>query len=215
MDKETNGPTNDSPNNVDKPDNGITNGPIDGSQQNGIGNDQGGLGGSPQRVANDPERVGGPEAKKRRGRPALTAEQKEANARARAATGTGQKEDENQSRKSARALGLDAGLLAQQIQGLHAVAAMLTAQPLLQIEDGQAKALAKSITDLVTYYQLDLAGPVTLWVQLAATVGMIYFPKLLMIQQMRAMAKQAPRASVPGSDLVMQPQGPINFENAA
>ncbi len=216
MEKGTNDPTGTIANPVEQPNNGIASGPINGGQQDGIGSNQGGPGRSPERVANDPERIGGPEAKKRRGRPALTEEQKAANARARAATGTGADKEENESRKTTRQLGLEVGLLAQQVQGLHAIAAAMTGQPIFQLKDDEAKALAKAVADLATHYQLDFAGPIALWVNLAATLGMIYMPRFMMIQQMNAMAKaaQQAKANAPGSDMVLKPQGPIDYTNA-
>jgi hypothetical protein len=168
-------------------------------------------------TANDPNRIGGPEIKKRRGRPSLSAAEKEARAAARAGANPGAPQTEKQSRKTAGALGLDHKLLAQQMQGLHAIAAALTGVPVLQLAEHEAEALAKAVTDLAVYYQLDFAGPVTLWVNLAATLGMIYFPKFLMMQQMKAMAKAqaASRANAPGSELNLQPQGPIQYPQAA
>jgi hypothetical protein len=195
--------------------NANTNGPGSGSPESGANGAKDAANGSVPPVdgntdgsLNSPDRIGGPEIPKKRGRPALSAAEKEARAAAR--TGTVPKASGVQ--KNAGSLGLDRKLLATQMQGLHGMAAILTGNQVLQINEQEATALANAITDLAVHYQLDFAGPVALWTNLVATVGMIYVPRFLMMQQMKAIEAANRKAAAQGPGHMPTPQqGPIDY----
>ena len=89
------------------------------------------------------------------------------------------------------------------MQGLHAILAVMTSQPVLVLSPQEAKALAERIWALADYYQISLAGPGSLWVGLFATLGMIYVPR---IGQMRA-DMLAKRRARPTGEAAISPFG--------
>lgn len=68
----------------------------------------------------------------------------------------------------------------QQIQGMHAAAAMLTKQPVFMLADVEAVALTDALCDVCDYHEMNLSdagGPYGLYIALAITAFGIYKPR--------------------------------------
>lgn len=68
----------------------------------------------------------------------------------------------------------------QQIQGMHAAAAMLTKQPVFMLHDTEAVALTDALCDVCDYHEMNLSdagGPYGLYIALAITAFGIYKPR--------------------------------------
>lgn len=113
----------------------------------------------------------------------------------------------NTGTRSNAKLGIDKGLLASQIFGLHQIAATVTGQPILMLQPSEATALADRVTDLVGHYGFQPQGPIMLWIGLAATAGAIYLPRVLSIRAMKSSSKTGPEMN-PGTDI---PKAVLDF----
>jgi hypothetical protein len=91
--------------------------------------------------------------------------------------------------------GEDIGALAKQIQGLHALGAMVTGIPELQIAEQEAHALAGGVVAVAKEYNLEISGKTGALIQLAAACAAVYIPRVLIIKQRAAQAQAQARAS--------------------
>lgn len=82
--------------------------------------------------------------------------------------------------------------LAKQIEGMHAMAAMMTGLPILQISSAEASLLAGGISAVAEEYGLALDGKTGAALQLFGAAAMVYAPRIIHIQK----AKAAARANV-------------------
>ena len=79
--------------------------------------------------------------------------------------------------------------LARQIQGMHAMAAMITGIGILQINDGEAALLAGGISAVAEEYGLALDGKTGAALQLFGAAAMVYAPRFIAIQKAKAQAR--------------------------
>lgn len=94
----------------------------------------------------------------------------------------------------AKGLGLrnDRVKVRMNIAGLHAMAAILTKQPILALNDKEADALSASVCDVADYHGINLitaGGAFGLYASLATTCYMIYVPRLVMIKGQKTNAE--------------------------
>lgn len=94
--------------------------------------------------------------------------------------------------KTAPTLELNVGELAGQIQGLHAMLATLTNQPVFQLTPIECTTMAKAIQNYGKHYKIDFDSPRMALVNLIGVVGMAYIPRIIYI---RSQAKQKPPTS--------------------
>lgn len=86
---------------------------------------------------------------------------------------------------------VDAGALAKQLRGIHALAAKLLPIPgpngtkLLELDDEEAKQLADAVAAVAKEYDLELSGKTGAAIQLFGVAAMIYGPRIYVVQQMR------------------------------
>lgn len=103
---------------------------------------------------------------------------------------------------------VDAGALAKQLKGIHALAAKLlpipgpNGKPLIELDDEEATQLADAVAGVAKEYDLELSGKTGAAIQLFGVAAMIYGPRVYVIQQMRvynaqqkAEAERAARAA--------------------
>ncbi len=72
------------------------------------------------------------------------------------------------------------------IAGLHAMAAVLTKQPILSLNDNEASALTNSLCDVADYHGINLitaGGAFGLYASLATCCYMIYIPRIVSIKE--------------------------------
>lgn len=69
---------------------------------------------------------------------------------------------------------------------------MLTGQPVFNLSEDEAKALAKAVAEVSKHYNVVVNPKTTALIQLVGTAGMIYFPRILHIRMERAMRKAKP-----------------------
>lgn len=86
---------------------------------------------------------------------------------------------------------LDEGTLTQQIFGLHAMGAMLSGIPLVQITMDEAALLSKSVILVMEEYDLAVTGKTAATVQLLGVAAMIYAPRVMQILAMRKAHRQS------------------------
>lgn len=79
--------------------------------------------------------------------------------------------------------------LAKQIEGMHAMAAMMTGIPILQISSAEAQLLAGGISAVAEEYGLALDGKTGAALQLFGATAMVYAPRIIQIQKMKAAAR--------------------------
>lgn len=103
--------------------------------------------------------------------------------------------------------------LQNQIQGLHALAATLTGNPVLMLQDNEARELAIATHGVLEHYQISLIGPNAVWVRLAVAAGMVYVPRVgaLMLQ---ARAKARPPRAAAMATPMPENTGGIDFGGA-
>lgn len=92
----------------------------------------------------------------------------------------------------------DAGrkALASQIQGLHAMAGIMTGQPeLCAITQDQAEMLVLSVQNVMSQYKIKPNPKVMAWCELGGVLAMVYAPKVLMIRAMQKMNAENRRAA--------------------
>ena len=92
-------------------------------------------------------------------------------------------------KRKRKAKPIDAALLSKQIVGLHKVAATMTGLRELEISEFEAVMLAESLAAVSREYDVTLDGKVAATIQLAAAIGVIYVPRLVMIKKRAAQAK--------------------------
>lgn len=104
----------------------------------------------------------------------------------RANTGSGA--NGKRGRKSQKARGLGLG---SQIQGAHKLLGLLPGVPsdLVEISDQEAEALGEAVQDVLSHYDMTVNPVWAAWINLAAIVGVIYGPKIVMLQKMSASQK--------------------------
>lgn len=93
----------------------------------------------------------------------------------------------------------DRAKVEKNIAGLHAMAAVLTKQPIMNLKAEEATALTNSLCDVADYHNFDLmgaGGAFGMYASLATTAYMIYVPRFLLIKYNKA-AEQA-RPVTPG-----------------
>lgn len=103
----------------------------------------------------------------------------------RPATGAGS----NKGRQERLAVKNDRPKVRQNIAGLHAMAAVLTKQPILALNEQEADALTNAVCDVADYHEIDLltaGGAFGLYAALATTAYMIYVPRIVAIKFNRA-----------------------------
>lgn len=119
---------------------------------------------------------------------------------------------------SAGRVALDVKQLAQKVQGLHAVAATLTGQPILMLQDSEAIVMAQAISDVAQHYNLDFGGPRAAVINLIAVMGMTYFPRVIAMRTQQATRQPPPQAARPTNVEETAPppvDGVIDFSGAA
>lgn len=120
--------------------------------------------------------------KKRRGRPPRNAEAQEKLDEEKA---TGEKPKGKPGPKK-RTMGADASeLLARQLMGLHHMAAMFTGLPVIILSDAEAKMMADALCNVANEYDLAISGKTAATLQLVATLGMVYVPRLIEINNLK------------------------------
>lgn len=85
-------------------------------------------------------------------------------------------------KRAGKMSGEQIGSLAVQLQGIHAIAAAITNLPEISIADTEAKALAESVANMASQYNLSLDGKTGAAIQLLATAAMIYTPRYFAIK---------------------------------
>lgn len=79
---------------------------------------------------------------------------------------------------------------ATQLVGLHAIAGVLTGQPLIcAITDEQGEAMVTAITEVMAQYKIKPNPKVAAWAGLAGVLGMIYVPKVIAFRSVRAQTR--------------------------
>ena len=135
-------------------------------------------------AANDdaPETVEPVLIKKRRGRPPKNASAVEGDAAYVDPSGENFDAPKKRGRKAKRP---SVEVLAKQIQGLHAVAAHVTGQPLIMISDGESNMLATSLNEVMEQFDFAPSGKVAALVGLFGTAAVVYIPRLVHVNRMR------------------------------
>lgn len=91
----------------------------------------------------------------------------------------------NKSGKEGLAVKNDRAKVKTNIAGLHAMAAVLTRQPILNLNDKEADALTNSLCDVADYHGFNLitaGGAFGLYASLATCTYMIYVPRIVAIK---------------------------------
>lgn len=81
------------------------------------------------------------------------------------------------------------------IAGLHAMAAVLTKQPIWNLKDEEATALTNSLCDVADHHGMDLigaGGSFALYASLATSVYMIYVPRFVYLKHLKASDEAQP-----------------------
>lgn len=121
--------------------------------------------------------------------------------------GSGKKTGTDGPQKSSTRKAADTADLGRQIVGLHALIAVATQMPEMQITDAEGEMLARGVTAVAEEYGLALTGKTGAAIQLFAAAGMVYVPRLVMIKAKLAAQRAAQAAAdeartVDGSGLV-------------
>lgn len=85
---------------------------------------------------------------------------------------------------------IDASLLARQIQGVHALAALKTGEPLLMLDDKEAKTLADPIAGIIKEYGLGVSTKTLLFSQLLLACFAVYAPRVVAIRESQKQKSQ-------------------------
>lgn len=91
----------------------------------------------------------------------------------------------------------DMGAMAQQLQGLHMMAAATTGLGELQLSDKESIALAGAIVNISEQYDLSIDGKTGALIQLLGTAAMIYAPRFLSVNARIKAAKAARNSAAP------------------
>jgi hypothetical protein len=87
--------------------------------------------------------------------------------------------------------GEEINALAQQIQGLHIMAAMATGFPELQLTPNDAVLLANGILAVSKEYGMTISGKTAATLQLLGACAMVYVPRLIAVKQRADIQRQA------------------------
>ena len=161
------------PRNNDKADVDGLNGSENGTSTNENGND--GNDGAKSFSVDDfapPESKSGTDSpiKRKRGRPAKAETDQ---------TGTEKNE------KARVKLSVTGKILAPKIQGLHAVLAAITKQKIFELSETECNELGNSIAEIINHYGLKSSVTGVIWGNFLVCVGMIYYPRYLILQQQK------------------------------
>lgn len=93
-------------------------------------------------------------------------------------------------------------VLATQLVGLHAIAGVVTGQPMLcAITQEQAESMVLAINDVMSQYKIKPNPKVIAWCNLAGVMTIVYAPKVLAVRSVLKTRNQAtPRATVTPAD---------------
>lgn len=105
----------------------------------------------------------------------------------------------------------DAAQMAQQLQGVHVLVAMMGGMPEMQLTDKEALMLAQSVVNVCNQYDLEIDGKTGAFIQLIGSAGIVYLPRALAIRNRKIAeraAAQNPAPSFPteGMGFVQTPQ---------
>lgn len=92
----------------------------------------------------------------------------------------------------------DLANLSKQIQGLHALGAMMTGIPELQLHDKEAEMLAGGVVAVAKEYNLDISGKTGAMIQLAAACAAIYVPRFVVIKNRVAKQREQEGVTIDG-----------------
>lgn len=119
---------------------------------------------------------------------------------------------------------LDVDLFAQQLVGMHMIAAKLLNAPELMIGPDEAKNLAKAIQNIMKHYSINVSPKTIAMMQFMGVAAAIYAPRAIMIanrkgheaqhkKQQNANAGFSPASPMPGAfDQPPPPQGTMNYQ---
>lgn len=111
---------------------------------------------------------------------------------------------------------LDARQVAAQLQGMHAFAAAMAREPLLQLGDAQAAMLGSAVAEASKYYNFAPDGKIMALVSLAGAAMIVYVPMFAAINIKRRMQRAEQAQTVPPApeaDMTAQPSsGVYRFE---
>lgn len=159
--------------------------------EGGVGNGASGVDGVAGGVAQDADAASGP-AKAKRGRPALSEAEKAARKAARdRSAGT---------EAPARGIPLKAKDIVGQVQGLHAMFAAITKQPIWMIGDDEAMRLAMALENMSRHYSIPISEPKLAIIALIGAAGSIYLPRLFLLAQSRKQMAAAPTMAATADD---------------
>lgn len=124
----------------------------------------------------------------------------------------------NKSGKEGLAVKNDKAAVKQNILGLHAMAAVLTRQPILALKENEGEALANSLCDVADYHGINIlqtGGAFGLYASLCTVGYMIYVPRFKAIKDNRAgLTNEQERTATPGEarDDAIKRAGTMNFD---
>lgn len=120
----------------------------------------------------------------------------------------------SKNQSSTRKVDIDVTQLADQIQGLHVMLAMLTGQPIFQLKPAECGTLAAAVANVGKHYNVSFDGPRAAIIQLVAVGGMIYLPRIVAIRQANQASRppsEAPSAPSPEENAPIPKDGVIDF----
>lgn len=77
---------------------------------------------------------------------------------------------------------LDVSLFARQLQGAHAMLAMVTKNPVWAIDEKAAETLAQSLIDVMSHHSININPATVSYMKLIGVCAAIYGPKLLTLK---------------------------------
>lgn len=121
---------------------------------------------------------------------------------------------------------LDVDLFAQQLMGMHLIAAKLLRAPELIIGPDEAKNLAKAVQNLMKHYSINVSPKTVALMQLAGVAAAVYAPRAIMIANRKGKEAQHKKQAqnpmsgftpspdpVPGAfDQPPPPQGTMTYQ---
>ena len=109
---------------------------------------------------------------------------------------------------------LDPKEIAPQIQGLHALLATITKQPVFVLTNEEAKNMAIALSEVSKHYNINvMSGPRASLVSLAAVCGMIYIPKVVLIRNQRKAQKASAETNPTEADVMAAMAGDASTVN--
>lgn len=135
-----------------------------------------------------------PPTKRKRGRPSNAERAAESAASVGASpVNDGSARPSKRAKKGAPSFDKEARLqLANQVKGLHALAAMGTGIPEFNLADGEAVMLADAMATVAEQYGLSLSGKTGALIQLAAACALVYAPRLAAVNARVKAARAKP-----------------------